>query len=194
LRRAPRRCAGVRRDRNGGDVLEYDDRIGRYVSPAAYLDSMMTNKGQLSSLLIADFIGDLHAWEMLLICWSDGPGISSTVELSREVLQTRSRSSNDTQQPRNTRFLACHLEIVLSSSLALPWILWPDEVGHGYGRGNKLKWLVNAKGRQQRIPKQYLGNNDSATATNSQTLFGNSRLTTHSFTQAIPAIHHFTYW
>ena len=37
------------------------------------------------------------------ICWSDGPEASSTVDCP-ETLQSRSCSSNDTLQPRNTRY------------------------------------------------------------------------------------------
>jgi hypothetical protein len=76
--------------RDGGGVFEYNDRIRGYITLVAYLDSMVTDKRQLSSLFTADSIGDLHAWKILPICWSDGSEISATVDLSRETSQTRS--------------------------------------------------------------------------------------------------------
>jgi hypothetical protein len=59
LRRALRQCTGISRNRDGGGVFECDDRIGGYISLAAYFDPMVTAKRHLSSLFTADSIGDL---------------------------------------------------------------------------------------------------------------------------------------
>jgi hypothetical protein len=52
LRRASRRRAGIRRDRDRGVVFECYNRIRGYISLPAYLDSMVTDKRQVSSLFI----------------------------------------------------------------------------------------------------------------------------------------------
>jgi hypothetical protein len=52
MRRALRRCIGISRTRDGRGVFEYDERIGGYISLVAYLDSMVTDKRQVSSLFM----------------------------------------------------------------------------------------------------------------------------------------------
>jgi hypothetical protein len=125
------------------------------------LRRISTRWRRTSDYLVArhrNLMRDLHTWKILSIYWSDGPETSSAVQLSRKTSHNRSCSSNNTQQPKNTR-------------------LWPVTLLNGsqayrgyYGElkedirivvGTNLKCLVNA---------------ETAAATNSQTPFGNSQL------------------
>lgn len=67
----------IRHDGNEGVVVEYLFRIGGCISLVAYLDSVVTDQRQVSSLSIAGFLGDLHEEKMLSICGSYGPEASS---------------------------------------------------------------------------------------------------------------------
>jgi hypothetical protein len=90
LRRALRRCVGIRRDCDGWGVFEYDDRIRGCISLAANLDSMVTDKRQVSSLFVRIHrrLTSLEDTIDLLVGWSRDFFDSRTVQrdLAESVL------------------------------------------------------------------------------------------------------------
>ena len=98
------------RNGNRGNIVEYNNRIRGYISFTVYLDSEMADKSRVRNLFIVGFIQGLHAWKILSIYYLDVLEISSGVDLSRETSYNRSCSSNDTQQPKNTRLVTVMLK------------------------------------------------------------------------------------